>query len=194
MTDPEKAKRLTDYVAEQVSRIYGNATPPDMGKAAIEGFLAPKMREVIEADIIDGIVNTATEIVDKYGEGQSLDILGGEPKFKSGYFIVRDNEAKGLGSRIPSLSVNIPVGDFVEQAAWKAELTFGFQHGGLSTHVLVNKDNSIMLSYYDGRPEEFMTGAAARAFGDKLAVTATQIGEDHIDHFAELPVTDQPHE
>ncbi len=152
--------------------------------------------EVIDTPVIDGIVKTATDAVDKYGDGQTLDMHGGKPKFKSGNFLIRNHDAEGLDPNIivPSLSVKIPVGEFVDDAAWKAELTFGYQDGSLSNHVLVRKDNTITVSYYDGRPDEYLTGEGAKEFSARLDEMIQHVGEDYIDPFKDLPVIDQTHD
>ena len=94
--------------------------------------------EAIDPSIVDDIVKTATGAVDKYGSGQTPDTLGGKPKSKSAYFLIRHHEIEGLDlNKIPSLSVSVPVGEFVDDAAWKVGLTFGYQDGDLSNQVLV---------------------------------------------------------
>jgi hypothetical protein len=99
--------------------------------------------EFIDSKTIDGIVTTVTVAIDKYGEGQIADIISGQTMIKSGTFLVRNHELDDLDpSKIPSLSVNIPVGDFAEGAAFRAELGFGYQDSTLSNQVLVNKDGT----------------------------------------------------
>ncbi|MDO8335649.1 MAG: hypothetical protein Q7T74_02595 [Candidatus Saccharibacteria bacterium] len=151
--------------------------------------------EAIDSSIIDDIVETATGAVDKYGDGQTPDTIGGKPKSKSGYFLIRHHGIEGLDpNKVPSLSISVPVGEFIDDAAWKVGLTFGYQDGGLSNQVLIRKDNTIAVSYYDGRPDEYLTSEGATEFSVRLSEIVQEVGEDYIDPFKDLPVIDQPHE
>jgi len=149
--------------------------------------------EVINNATINQIVQTATEAVDKYGSGRTDDVLGGNPKYKSGLFILRSDNIEGLSdpSKVPTLSINIPVDESVDKAAWKVELVFGYQDAGLSNHLLIRKDNTIMISSYQaGDSTEYMTNELAREFSADLVEIVEQIGEDYIDPFEDLPIID----
>ncbi|MCA9342845.1 hypothetical protein KC950_02420 [Candidatus Saccharibacteria bacterium] len=107
----------------------------------------PSIPETVpEASVQDRITDLAIDLTDAQG---SEDYSG---EIKTAIFYVPDHETGD--SKYPSLKINIPKEEVSEKYQWRAELTFGNQDPALSSHVLVKKDGSIVVTdYADGEPK-----------------------------------------
>jgi hypothetical protein len=124
----------------------------------------------VDPEISDGIVDVVTDLVNNYGS------VSADGVYKVGSFLVRSEAIPGQADKVPTLNINIPVEG--ERFGWLAEMILEMQDQKLSQHVLVNKDATIRVSGYDGRPDTFMSKVESVHFLDSLKKLSAEIKED----------------
>jgi hypothetical protein len=124
----------------------------------------------VDPEISEGIVAVATDLVDNHGA------VSRDGEFRTGNFLIRSEAIPGKSDKVPTLNINVPIKG--EHFNWLAEITLGMQDEKLNQHVLLNKDATIRVSGYDGRPVTFMSKDDSVHFLDSLKKLSAEIKED----------------
>ncbi len=90
----------------------------------------------------DKIVDIAIDLVDE-------NAAEGSGELDTAIFYVPSHDE--FNGRYPSLTINVPKEEHSSRYQWRAELTFGNQDARTSSHVLVRKDGTVIVSGYDGK-------------------------------------------
>lgn len=94
----------------------------------------------------DKIVDIAIDLLDRDGVQSKT-----SPELVNAVYYVGDHDVDG---KYPSLSINVPKKEVADKYGWRVELAFGNQDAALSTHILIRKDGSAVMSDYSGKYED----------------------------------------
>jgi len=130
-------------------------------------MLGPEYR--IDPDVSEAIIGIVSDLVDNHGSVSDNGV------FKTGDFLARSEAIPGQPHKIPRLQVEIPVS---EGFSYLAEINFLIQDAKLSQRVLLNRDATVRVTGYDGRPDTFMSKNDTVHFLESLKKVSAEIKED----------------